>query len=326
MAVAIITGANAGVGYGIVQHLLQKDENMTIVMACRNLSRANHAKCLLLKDFPTAKINVEIVDIGNVASVFKFCENIKKRYQRINYLFCNAGILSSLGINWKRTFILFLTDPVRLLERADSTIQAVGEINNDGMGKVFAANVFGHYVMMRSFETLLANSKDGRVIWTSSLTADQSSFDIDDWQGIKSLAPYESSKWACDLISVACHERFHKENLPISSFTTSPGVVASNIVGIPYWITQLRKILHYLMRFIGVTSQNITAYRGAMADVFVALTPVSSLKATWRYLALTDRWGTSFVEEYPIDVDMNIAQELTKKCELAYQAYRTTLS
>jgi hypothetical protein len=43
---------------------------------------------------------------------------------------------------------MLLTDPVGLIERADATIQAVGEINDDGMGRVFAANVFGHYVMV----------------------------------------------------------------------------------------------------------------------------------------------------------------------------------
>lgn len=64
-------------------------------------------------------------------------------------MFCNAGILSTLGVNWKQVFYLLFTDPVGLLERADATIQPVGEINEDGMGKVFACNVFGHYVMVK---------------------------------------------------------------------------------------------------------------------------------------------------------------------------------
>lgn len=66
----------------------------------------------------------------------------------MNYLFCNAGILSALGLNWKHLFYMVFTDPVGLMERSDATIQNVGEINEDGMGKVFAANVFGHYVMV----------------------------------------------------------------------------------------------------------------------------------------------------------------------------------
>lgn len=73
---------------------------------------------------------------------------IQRRYPHINYLFCNAGILSSCGLNWKTIFVGFFTDPVGLFERSDATIQTVGEINEDGMGKVFAANVFGHYTMV----------------------------------------------------------------------------------------------------------------------------------------------------------------------------------
>jgi 17beta-estradiol 17-dehydrogenase/3beta-hydroxysteroid 3-dehydrogenase len=38
---------------------------------------------------------------------------------------------------------------------------------------------------MRELEKLLSNSGDGRVIWTSSITAYNKSFNIDDWQGIK---------------------------------------------------------------------------------------------------------------------------------------------
>jgi hypothetical protein len=38
---------------------------------------------------------------------------------------------------------------------------------------------------MRELEKLLSNSGDGRIIWTSSITAGSSSFKIDDWQGIK---------------------------------------------------------------------------------------------------------------------------------------------
>lgn len=59
--------------------------------------------------------------------------------------------------------------------------------------------------------------------------------------------PYESSKWACDMVSIASSERFAKEEARITSFTTSPGVVASDIGELPMWITKARIILHYLV-------------------------------------------------------------------------------
>ncbi|KAI9468265.1 MAG: hypothetical protein EXX96DRAFT_591511 [Benjaminiella poitrasii] len=325
--IAIITGANSGVGFGICERLLEsKGESITLVMACRNELRAQKARQKLLDQFPFGHIDIELVDVGSVQSVLEFCSAIINKYPHVDYLFCNAGILSALGINWKRTIYLALTDPVGLLERSDATIQNVGEINKDGMGKVFACNVFGHYAMMRELEQLLSNSGDGRVIWTSSITAYNERFDINDWQGIQSKEPYESSKWACDLVSIVSSERFTRENSHIASFTTSPGVVASHIGELPMWITKARILLHYLCRWLGINSQNITAYNGAIADVYTALEPLTKLNYLTRYCSSSRRWGEAYVTTYPImDYDRVTAEKLVEKCELAYQAFKKTI-
>lgn len=321
--VAIVTGANGGVGFGICQRLLEtENETLTLVLACRNPSRANDAKERLLTQYPNADIDIELVDVSSVKSVLTFSEKINTKYHQVNYLFCNAGILSAQGLDWKLLFYMAFTDPVGLMERSDATIQRVGEINEDGMGRVFAANVFGHYVMMRELETLLSKSGDGRVIWTSSITANKKNFDIEDWQGIKSLEPYESSKWACDLVSIVSSERFAKEENHVSSFTTSPGVVASEIGELPVWVTKLRIVVHYMMRFLGVSSQNVTAYRGALADVYAALQPLNKLNFLSRYNSLTSRMGTTYVEASPIDYDRVTGEKLVANCELIYQAYK----
>lgn len=106
------------------------------------------------------------------------------------------------GINWSRSFEMLFTDIVGLVEKSEATTQITGEITKDGLGKVFATNVFSHYVMvrrnlskmrmnltflkkMRELELLLSSSGDGRVIWTSSNTANYTCFDIRDWQGVK---------------------------------------------------------------------------------------------------------------------------------------------
>ena len=39
----VVTGANKGIGYGIVEHLAD-NENMKVIMACRNVDRGNKAK------------------------------------------------------------------------------------------------------------------------------------------------------------------------------------------------------------------------------------------------------------------------------------------
>lgn len=70
------------------------------------------------------------------------------RFHRVHLLFFNAASLSTFGINWSDILWLSIKDPVGLMERSDATIQVRGEINQDGMGSMFAANVFGQYIIV----------------------------------------------------------------------------------------------------------------------------------------------------------------------------------
>lgn len=79
------------------------------------------------------------------------------------------------------------------------------------------------------------------------------------------------------------------------------------------------------MRFSGIASQNITAYNGAIADVFAALEPLSRLSFLSRYSSLTNRWGRAYVTAVSIpDYDRVTGEKLVEKCELAYQAFKNT--
>jgi 17beta-estradiol 17-dehydrogenase/3beta-hydroxysteroid 3-dehydrogenase len=79
------------------------------------------------------------------------------------------------------------------------------------------------------------------------------------------------------------------------------------------------------MRFAGVASQNISAYNGAIADVYAALEPLSRLSFLCRYNSLTNRWGKAYVSAMSIpDYDRVTGEKLVEKCELAYQAFKNT--
>lgn len=217
------------------------------------------------------------------------------RYQYVNFLFCNAGILSALGLRWKDLILLFFKDPVGLIEKSDATLQATGEINEDGIGSVFAANVFGHYIMVccrckckKMFPVVISDTYSyalyvlrhanwkapwmhqamvelfGRALLLlkrtvlTLMTGRASKGKLSSCKegseslwffkaSVASLLPYESSKWACDLVAIASNDRYHEHKLHISSYTTSPGVVASSIGNLPLWITKLRTLIHYVV-------------------------------------------------------------------------------
>jgi NAD(P)-dependent dehydrogenase (short-subunit alcohol dehydrogenase family) len=78
--IAIVTGANGGVGFGICQRLLEAEgTSLTLVMACRNPTRAKNAREKLLQQFPYSNIDIELVDVGSVKSVISFSAAIKDK-------------------------------------------------------------------------------------------------------------------------------------------------------------------------------------------------------------------------------------------------------
>ena len=86
--VAVITGANSGIGFKAARHLAAK--GATVIMACRNLEKARAARARL-----PAEANVRIVelDLGSQASVKKAAEEILAEYPRLDLLLNNAGIM-----------------------------------------------------------------------------------------------------------------------------------------------------------------------------------------------------------------------------------------
>lgn len=94
--VAIVTGANGGVGFGICQRLLKElGTSLTLVMACRNPTRAKSAREKLLNQFPFAHIDIELVDVGSVKSVINFTKAISDKYclRPLKALFNNLIII-----------------------------------------------------------------------------------------------------------------------------------------------------------------------------------------------------------------------------------------
>ncbi|KAG9321067.1 hypothetical protein KVV02_000681 [Mortierella alpina] len=374
--VAIVTGSNAGVGYAIVQRLVRESpEPLTVILACRNKTRAHEALVSLelyfqrlQKDheqhrqcnnthkqddsrsfFHYPELRIELVDVGSVASVLAFNRRILEQYGRVDYLFCNAGILPSTGLLWGKLALDFVTKPKTLFTRSDVLVQPKQHLTDDGLGNVLACNVFGHYLMIKGLEDLLSRTEDdpGRVIWTSSMTAEKACFDLQDWQGLESVQPYESSKWVTDLVAIrlndvwsgrissadekpssdsasssASESNITQSNTTASrrvtrssskkaleppvcnppkkhiiSITTHPGVVASGIGGLAFWIVLLRIGAHYLVRLIGEASQTITSYHGALSNSYVALkTPVDKLDPRSRYGSCVKPLGQEFLE------------------------------
>ncbi|CAG8468896.1 4101_t:CDS:2 [Paraglomus occultum] len=303
---AIITGANSGVGFGIAQRLLDHsernpDEPIRIILACRNQERAIRARDTLLTKYPNGDIVVTLVDTSSVRSVFEFCNGIKKKYKKIDLLFCNAGILSCDFIDWSIVARQVFTDQIALLTETQCIVQPVGKLTSEEIGETFATNLFGHYVMIRELVDLLAVSGESKVIWTSSLTCRRSDYDPKDFQGCQSKSPYESSKYAIDIIAIAMNDFLNRRN--IKSFTTHPGVVATNIVRshMPWIMGKVMENLFYVARTVGLSMTTGTGWNGSYANYYVAVTPSDELDASVKYGSFIKPWGTVYVRKDDVD-------------------------
>jgi len=88
----IVTGANSGIGFSICDVLLFKGAN--IVMACRNMQRAEEARNLLMQRHPHAFINIVLYDQSSISSIDKLAQLLQNEHHDFYALILNAGVFS----------------------------------------------------------------------------------------------------------------------------------------------------------------------------------------------------------------------------------------
>ncbi|MDX1416306.1 MAG: SDR family NAD(P)-dependent oxidoreductase, partial [Candidatus Promineifilaceae bacterium] len=89
--VAIVTGANSGIGYETAKALAAK--GATVIMACRNRDKAHKAVDDIRRDIPQANLEIIRIDLADLDSVRDFADQFKARHNRLDLLINNAGIM-----------------------------------------------------------------------------------------------------------------------------------------------------------------------------------------------------------------------------------------
>lgn len=138
----IITGSNTGIGFQIAKACLYKSAN--VILACRNLNKANIAKDELLKDFPNGNISLIKYDQSNLESIKEFADQILKSEINFDILICNAGIFKP-----NRTLLFYNQIPL-----------------------TYGTNFIGLFYLLDLLnERLKSDSKDRKIIIQGSLSA-----------------------------------------------------------------------------------------------------------------------------------------------------------
>ncbi|GAB1814148.1 SDR family NAD(P)-dependent oxidoreductase [Mycobacterium sp. MUNTM1] len=102
--VAVITGANTGLGYETA--LALADHGAHVVLAVRNLDKGKDAAARITARSPHADVALTELDLTSLASVRTAAEQLRSAHDRIDLLINNAGVMYTPKSNTKDGFEL----------------------------------------------------------------------------------------------------------------------------------------------------------------------------------------------------------------------------
>ncbi len=89
--VAIVTGANSGIGFEGARALVRKGAH--VILACRNEQKGKEAVERIQSDVPLSNAELMPLDLSDLASIREFADEFKTRINRLDILINNAGIM-----------------------------------------------------------------------------------------------------------------------------------------------------------------------------------------------------------------------------------------
>lgn len=238
--IALITGANSGVGLATAKELAAV--GFDLILLVRSLAKAKATQEAILQRFPNTKIDYEIADLEDMDAVKKATESIKKRYIKIDRIINNAG--------YSPDVITF---------------------TKEGYEKSFVANHLGHFALTVNLLDLVEASGEGRIISVSSTAhalGKVSRFLVKNDKNLSAFKAYGDGKLANILFTKGLAKRLTGK--PILAFSLHPGLVGTNFGGN---FTGFSSILMNLAKPFMISSEE-----GAETSIFLATTPLENIK------------------------------------------------
>lgn len=194
--IAIVTGANSGMGMATVEAL--GDEGANVIMLCRNEKRGKKAfeKLMLNKN---RKIELMLCDLEDFSSINSFVEAIKEKYEKIDILVNNAGFIS--------------------LDR---------QITKEGFEKQFGINHLGHFLLTTKLIDMM--HEGARIVNVASGAHKVGNIHFEDInleKGYNVIKAYSQSKLANVLFTRELANRLKDRKITVNC--CHPGAVATNI-------------------------------------------------------------------------------------------------
>ena len=199
--VAIVTGANSGLGLEISRHLA--DHGATVVMACRNSRKADDAANAIRREVPHARLEQRQLDLADLTSIATVADVVGADHERLDILINNAGLSGS--------------------DRTTTT---------DGFETVFGVNHLGTFALTAHLRPLIERTPGSRVATMSSAVHRLGRINFDDLmaeRAYKALRAYAQSKLANLLFTAELHRQFTTSGSSTIAVAAHPGGAPTNL-------------------------------------------------------------------------------------------------
>jgi NAD(P)-dependent dehydrogenase (short-subunit alcohol dehydrogenase family) len=231
--IVLITGGNSGIGKATAIGLAQMGAKVIIV--CRNKERGEKALRDIIEKSNNQTVELYLCDLSSLEDIRRFSNLFKTKYNRIDILINNAGVIAS-----KR------------------------QLTKDGYELQFGVNHLGHFLLTNLLLDELKKSNSARIINVASGAHKIGKINFDDINLTKkysTFGSYAQSKLANVLFTFELSRRLQKTNITVNCL--HPGGVGTNIALDRE--SGFRKIITYIMGLVLMTPE-----KGAQTSIYLA--------------------------------------------------------
>lgn len=233
--IALVTGANAGIGLETVRGLARA--GMRVVMVCRNQERGQRALAEVRENTGSEELALLLCDLSSQASIRELAKAFHERFSTLHVLVNNAAVICSGR-----------------------------ELTDDGIERQFAVNHLAPFLLTNLLLETMKQNAPARIINVSSQMHQRTKFDWENLQGEKRYHPrqiYAQTKLANVLFTKELARRL--EGTGVTANALHPGTVATGLfgrfLGLPSW-------LGFLTDWLGISPE-----QGAETSLYLATSP-----------------------------------------------------
>jgi NAD(P)-dependent dehydrogenase (short-subunit alcohol dehydrogenase family) len=198
---AIVTGANSGIGLQTAEALAARGTR--VVLACRDLRKAEGAAAQIGATCPGAKVGTVRLDLASLGSVCDAADELRAGCDRLDLLINNGGVMQP---PYERTV--------------------------DGFELTLATNHLGHFALTGLLLERLLTTPGSRIVTVSSVAHARGAMNFDDLQSVRGFDPdraYSQSKLANLLFTYELDRRLRAAGAEASALACHPGIVLTGL-------------------------------------------------------------------------------------------------